>query len=103
MDNRLRLGGVVVDGPTTRMSPAGIAISRFLLEHRSEQQEAGMPRQVMCKITVIAAGQALQGAIEKLVVGCEVVVSGFISRANNRQGEYRLVLHADAIELAACE
>jgi len=41
----------------------------------------------------------LQEAIKRLHQGSEVSVAGFIGRANSRTGEYRLVVHATAIEV----
>jgi len=95
VENRLVLGGV------TRISPAGIPISRFLLKHRSEQSEAGMKRQTQCVIGVVATGHELQDVIKQLHQGSGVNVSGFLTSANSRSGEYRLVLHVTEIEPVA--
>ena len=101
MDNRLVLTGRVVKLSDTQRSPAGLPIARFVLDHRSLQQEAGFSREARCRLSVLAAGEQLAPAVAKLSVGVAVKVSGFISRANNRQGEYRLILHAEHIELVA--
>lgn len=98
MDNRLVLAGIVGNEPETRYSPAGIPIARFTLNHRSQQNEAGMKRQVICNIGVIASGEALQRTVQQLNTGEEIRVTGFLARANNRQGENRLILHAERIE-----
>ncbi len=98
MDNHVVLAGEVLEAPETRRSPAGIPIARFALRHHSRQQEAGMNREVHCTITVIAAGEALQGGVKQLDGGSQVKVRGFLSRADNRRGEYRLVIHAEALE-----
>ena len=92
------MAGVVGNEPDTRYSPAGIAIARFTLKHLSQQVEAGMTRQVVCNIGVIASGDALQRTVQQLKTGEEVKVTGFLARANNRQGENRLILHAERIE-----
>ena len=99
-DNRLIIAGTVVRAPETRYSPAGIPISRFAMEHQSRQLEAGMPREAVCRMTVVAAGESLQSAVCALVPGSRVRVSGFLSRAGHRAGEDRLVLHAQAIVIA---
>ncbi|MDX1655466.1 MAG: primosomal replication protein N, partial [Candidatus Competibacteraceae bacterium] len=65
--------------------------------HHSQQVEAGHSRQVRARILVMAAG-SLSRQAAALTPGVVVRVSGFISRANNRQGEHRLVLHALTIE-----
>jgi len=99
VDNRLVISGVVATRPETRLSPAGIPITRFTLRHESIQQEAGMQRQAICNIGVIASGEELLNKSCVLQGGQQVRVCGFLSRANNRQGENRLLLHAEQIEL----
>ncbi|MEN8170050.1 MAG: primosomal replication protein N [Pseudomonadota bacterium] len=98
MDNRLIIVGILGNTPETRYSPAGIPITRFTLRHESTQQEAGMQRQAICNIGVIASGSELMEASRSLQSGQQLRVSGFLSRANNRQGENRLILHAEQIE-----
>jgi primosomal replication protein N len=97
--NQVVLAGSVGKRPDTRNSPAGIPISRFVVEHVSEQMEAGHPRRVTLRIAVKAVGAGLQGAVKGLQEGDQVRVSGFLNRADYRQGEHRLVLHAQQIEL----
>ena len=97
-ENRLTIVGYLGNRPETRHTPAGIPITRFTLRHRSVQTEAGMQREAVCSIGVIASGEALQATLRGLSQESVVRVSGFISRANNRQGEYRIVLHAEQIE-----
>ncbi len=92
------IAGTVGNDPDIRYSPAGIAIARFTLKHRSEQSEAGMKRQAICNIGVIASGSELQRTVQQLKTGEGIRISGFLARANNRQGENRLVLHAEQIE-----
>jgi primosomal replication protein N len=98
VENRLQIGGIVGSSPETRYSPAGIPIARFTLKHQSLQSEAGMKRQVVCNIGVIASGEFLQPLVKQLQIGEGIRVSGFLARANNRQGEHRLILHAERIE-----
>ena len=97
MDNQLVLGGQITRISETRRSPAGIPITRLVLEHRSVQYEANHPRKAQCRITVMVCGAELHRDLARLQVDQQVCVSGFISRANNRQGEARLVLHAVSI------
>ena len=92
------LTGTVCKAPETRYSPAGIPLTRFTLEHHSLQTEAGMERAAKCRIVVMAAGRELKDQIESVEAGHVVTVTGFISRADNRQGEPRLVLHAQQIQ-----
>ena len=57
-----------------------------------------MKRQVICNIGVVASGNALQQMVQQLNTGVGIRVTGFLARANNRQGENRLILHAEQIE-----
>jgi len=92
------LAGVVRDRPQTRHTPAGIPITSFCLQHRSVQKEAGHSREAVCLLQVVVSGEEMQEKVQGLEQGSSVRISGFISRANNRQGEYRLVLHGQHIE-----
>ncbi len=92
------LTGTICKTPETRYSPAGIPLTRFTLEHRSLQMEAGMEREAVCRIVVIAAGRELKDQVERVGAAEIVKVDGFIARADNRQGEQRLVLHAQQIQ-----
>ena len=98
MQNRVVLGGRVVRTDATRYSPAGIPIHRFVLEHRSAQREAGQPREARCRLGVLVCGDDLHPLVVDLQPGDNVQVTGFLTRADNRAGEARLVLHATRIE-----
>jgi len=102
-DNCLRIAGQVAGDCETRYSPAGVPISRFLLEHHSGQMEAGVPREAYCRIPVMACGEPLAQVTSGLLAGAWVRVQGFVSRANSREGEYRLVLHAAHIDILNTE
>jgi len=88
----------VVKPPDTRHSPAGIPITRFVLQHQSRQLEAGIPREVQCRIVVVAAGKEMAHRAQALSLDEEIRVSGFISRSSHKGGESKLVLHAQGIE-----
>lgn len=102
-DNCLIIVGQLAGACETRITPAGVPISRFLLEHHSGQQEAGLPREARCRIPVMACGEALVRITRQLAPTTRVRVQGFISRANHREGEYRLVLHAAHIDILVTE
>lgn len=91
--------GQVNHAPQVRRSPAGVPIARFVIHHRSRQRAAGREREAVCSIQIVASGPSLQAQIGQLAIGTEVRVTGFVSRADNRQGEHRLVVHADALEI----
>ena len=97
--NRLELEGTVCRAPDVRYSAAGIPISRFAIEHRSTQAEAGLHREVYCRIGVVASGTGLEAQVKRLAGSSRVRVQGFLDRTTNRLGEPRLVLHAVEIEL----
>jgi len=98
-DNCLVIAGQLAGAGETRVSPAGIPISRFLLEHHSGQTEAGVAREARCRIAVMACGETLSRIAGRLPSGAAVRVRGFLSRANHREGECRLILHAAHIEI----
>jgi len=102
-DNCLVIMGQAVGSGELRTSPAGVLIGRFLLDHHSGQVEAGFPREARCRIPVIACGESLARTAGRLSPGALVRVHGFVSRANQREGEYRLVLHAAHIDVLHTE
>ncbi|HXH01895.1 MAG TPA: primosomal replication protein N [Candidatus Competibacteraceae bacterium] len=100
-DNHLVLSGQVLNRAETRYNPAGLPITRLLLEHRSRQVEAGIPREAHCRIEVLVCGELLQQQLQGIGIGAQVRVQGFLTRADHRQGQDRLVLHAACIESLA--
>lgn len=92
------LSGVVVKQPKHTLSPAGIPHCQFVLEHQSEQIEAGLPRRVWCRIKVVASGLELRQQTELLVCGCHVKVRGFISRVEGANGLAQIVLHTTMLK-----
>lgn len=102
-DNRLALTGLLLDDPRTRMTPAGVPVSRFTLEHESEQPEDGQSRQVRFRIAVHARGQALQDVIGTLGTGSPVRVLGHLGRSGYRPEQHQLVVFARRIQLLTNE
>ena len=98
LDNCLVIAGRVAGPSQTRYSPAGLPITRFVLEHHSRQVEAAIARETRCHIQVLACGEVLSQNAHALAPGTLVRVRGFLSRANYRQGENQLVIHAEHIE-----
>lgn len=97
MTNRIELVGNIAKGPIRKKSPAGIPHCYFVIEHRSIQQEAGYPRQVYCRLSVVISGLKSQSQTEHLVLGSNIKVSGFLAYQTSRNGENKLVLHAENI------
>jgi len=80
------------------VTPGGTPITRLTLEHCSEQPQAGTTRQVRLRIGVALAGESLDRSLPRLEPGAHVRVSGFLARAGYRDGDYRLVVHAETLE-----
>ncbi|MGD8709218.1 MAG: primosomal replication protein N [Ectothiorhodospiraceae bacterium] len=96
--NRVEIVGTVVEAPKVRYSPAGIPIARFLLEHSSEQMEAGTRRQLSFRVGVRAAGTSLVDVVNGLPAGSDLRVMGHLARARQRAGDTRLIISAARIE-----
>ncbi|MGP3153412.1 primosomal replication protein N [Serratia marcescens] len=97
--NRLVLSGTVCKAPVRKVSPSGIPHCQFVLEHRSQQMEAGFSRQAWCRMPVVVSGQQSQALTQRLTVGSQITVQGFVSCHQGRNGLSKLVLHAEQIEL----
>ena len=100
-DNRIALGGRVLEAPRCRYSPAGIPIVQFTLEHRSGQCEGDARRPVAFLVAVRASGGACAEVAGRLAAGEAVRVVGFLARARAR--EHRLLISASRIERLADE
>ena len=90
--NRIELEGEVEGEVRRGATPAGVAVVRFLLRHRSVQTEAGGPVRIGCRIPVVACGPA---AAAEPAAGARVRVTGFLAEAP-RGG---LALRAQRIEI----
>lgn len=96
--NRLVLSGTVCKLPIRKVSPSGVPHCQFVLEHRSQQQEAGFSRQAWCRMPIIVSGQQSEPLTRSIMVGSSLIVQGFISSHQGRNGLNKLVLHAEQIE-----
>ncbi|USD37083.1 MULTISPECIES: primosomal replication protein N [Ferrimonas] len=96
--NRLELTGTVLRPPKKATGINGIPHGYFILEHRSMQQEAGLNRPVYCRIQVVVSGQQSQPLLDNLDSGHAIRVAGFLAWQQSRNGQSRLILHADSIE-----
>ncbi|WP_411368942.1 primosomal replication protein N [Pseudidiomarina salilacus] len=97
LSNKFELGGVLLQPPKVTQSPAGIRHVRFMLEHRSQRFEAGLPRNAYVRIQVVISGELAQQWEPDLTVGMQLQVSGFLQRVEDRNGNPRLVLHAQQL------
>jgi len=80
-------------------SPAGIVHRVITLEHKSQRFEAELLRNVYCQIQVVLSGERFNSVADNLKVGVEIEASGFINLQQSRNGQTRLVLHAENVEL----
>lgn len=76
-NNQLVLSGVVCKTPKFSQSPAGIPHCIFVLEHRSQQVEAGLNRNSYVRMQVVASGEAIQHYAQDIQIGSQVTVYGF--------------------------
>lgn len=99
MENSLVLVGTVVKAAKLSTSLAGIHHCQFSIEHRSMQMEAEMNRQAFVRMQVVATGEWSQNLTRELTEGNVIKVVGFINRHESRNGNPKLVLHAQQIEM----
>ncbi len=98
-ENSTVLSGTLCASPRKKVSPAGIPHTYLVLDHRSQQVEAGYPRDIYCRMTVVLAGKDKQMSDVKLVKGCNIKASGYLVWHQGRNGQPKIVLHAHSIEL----
>ena len=99
--NRLELQAHVAERSPLRFSPAGIPVLDCMLEHRSEQMEAGSKRQVTAMVKTVAIGP-LAEQLDKLTLGQEARFTGFMATPAQRGGVVRsprLVFHLQAFQV----
>ena len=96
--NHLVLYGTITRSRSFK-SPAGIAHCVIMLEHKSQCFEAEMLRNVYCQIQVILSGERFESVTDKLKIGVDIEVQGFIALQQSRNGQNRLVIHAENVEL----
>ncbi len=96
--NHLVLSGTIIRSRSFT-SPAGIAHCVLTLEHKSQVYEAEMLRNVYCQIQVVLSGERFESITDKLKIGVNIEVRGFIAQQQGRNGQNRLVLHAENVEL----
>jgi primosomal replication protein N len=96
--NRVGLTASLLEREAIRYTPAGIPIVALRLAHRSVQREAGMDRTIEMDVPAVAADKvALR--IDRVALGTELVVSGFL--APRRRNARALVLHLTEFELGS--
>lgn len=97
MHNQLVIWGTVYKSPYSMVSPAGIPIDHFWLDHRSQQWEADLLRTAQCRIQVVSSGLALHQIVTTLMPGDPIEVRGFITRRPYKEYPNQIELHAQYI------
>jgi len=87
--NRTELIACIAELSALRYTPAGLPALDVMLEHSSQQTEAGHPRQVSLKIRALALGTQAE-RLSRQAVGSQWRFQGFL--ATPRQGR-SVVLH----------
>lgn len=80
-----------------RHTPAGIPITRFVLEHQSEQSEADLKRNIRCQVFIIASGKKLSSVLKNLDVGHQMTVEGYLSQTSFKGTNPQLCVNAEII------
>ncbi|MGB7816845.1 MAG: primosomal replication protein N [Methylotenera sp.] len=92
--NNLLLSGVVISLEPIRYTPAGIPLLSFVLQHASEQTEAGLKRKVECEVNAVALGDI---AKQNIQLGSSVKAKGFLAKRSAKSTQ--LVLHIEKLEI----
>lgn len=95
-ENRVVISGQVAKLYEVRTTPAGIPITRFVLEHQSEQSEAELKRNIHCQVFIIASGKKLANQLKKLAVGQEITIEGYLTQISFK-GSRQLCVNAEII------
>ena len=83
----MELTGWLVEAAELRHSPAGVPIARGLIEHESQQTEAGASRSIRFRVGVSAAGTPLAERLTDLPAGASLRVCGYMRRSRQRTPE----------------
>ena len=92
------LSGIVIGLEPMRYTPAGLPLLGFVLQHASEQTEAGLKRKVECEVNAVAIGD-LANIFKKhnIQVGVYIKAKGFLAKRSTKSTQ--LVFHIEQIKL----
>ena len=93
--NRIELTGILIERKALRFTPAAVPVTECVIEHESEQIEAGNPRRVACEIQAIGLGDTARW-LQAATPGVKVGLTGFL--AAKSQTNKQLRLHITKIE-----
>ena len=92
--NRVALIACIAEAQALRYTPAGLPAIELRLEHHSQQQEAGVLREVKAAIKAVAFG-AMAERLAQQPIGSTWLFTGFL--ATPRNGKHA-VLHVQDIQ-----
>ena len=90
MLNELKFTGLIAEREAIRYTPAGLPIVNAVLQHSSQQIEAGIARQTEFEIAAVAAGE-ISGRFSGAPLGGAYEFSGFLARKSRNSKS--LVFH----------
>ena len=73
---------MVISLEPIRYTPAGIPLLSFVLQHASEQTEAGLKRKVECEVNAVALGDL---AKQNIQLGSSVKAKGFLAKRSAKK------------------
>ena len=84
---------MVIGLEAIRYTPAGIPLLSFVLQHTSEQTEAGLKRNVECEVNAVAIGDL---AKTHIYIGDNIKAKGFLAKRSAKSTQ--LVFHIEKLE-----
>lgn len=93
--NQLQFVASIVEREILRYTPAGVPIVSAILQHSSQQIEAGVPRLVEFELAAIAAGE-ISGRFSQAELGGTFRFNGFLARKSRNSKS--LIFHLTDFE-----
>ncbi len=94
MKNQIALTACIAEVQSLRYTPAGLPALDLRLEHESQQQEAGIRREVKVAIKAVAFG-TLAERLARQALGSHWEFQGFLASPRNGKG---VVFHIQDIQ-----
>jgi primosomal replication protein N len=85
LNNTLVLTAAVLELNSQRYTPAGVPAVDLILEHESEQVEAGSVRKVKLQLKAVALGAQAE-SLAKVEIGKAARFKGFLASSKNGKG-----------------
>ncbi len=89
---------MVISLEPIRYTPAGIPLLSFVLQHASEQTEAGLKRKVECEVNAVAIGEIAKQNIQP---GSNIKAKGFLAKRSAKSTQ--LVFHIEQLHIEKLE